>query len=73
MEFQKKIFKGNYFTTTEETGYQSADFEAIARAFHLPYRKVTNPSELEGISYTNNEPQFIEVIVPSNIINKNLS
>lgn len=68
MEFQKKIFKGNYFTTTEETGYQSADFEAIARAFHLPYRKVTNPSELEGISYTNNEPQFIEVIVPSNII-----
>ena len=68
MEFQKKIFKGNYFTTTEETGYQAADFEGLANAFHLPYTRVEDASMIGCIDFTNNKPQFIEVIVPSNVV-----
>jgi acetolactate synthase-1/2/3 large subunit len=67
MEFQKKIFDGNYYTTTEETGYQSADFEAIAKAFHLKYKKVLSADDLEGIDFTSFEPQLVEIIVPSNV------
>ena len=67
MEFQKKIFKGNYFTTTEDTGYQAADFEGIAKAFHLQYTRVEDVAMIEKMNFTSNKPQFIEVIVPSNI------
>lgn len=67
MEFQKKIFKGNYFTTTEQTGYQAADFKGIANAFHLPYTRVEDASQIDSIDFQNTNPQFIEVIVPSNI------
>jgi len=66
MEFQKKIFGGNYIATTESSGYQAADFEGIARAFHLPYQKVRTLSELSGIDFTAQAPRMIEVTVPSN-------
>ena len=66
MEFQKKIFSGNFFTTTEETGYLAADFEGISKAFGLDYHRITNISDLSSISFINENPQLIEVIVPSN-------
>ena len=66
MEFQKKIFTGNYFTTTKESGYLAADFEGIANAFKLDYHRIKDISDLEGISFVNNKPQLIEVDVPSN-------
>lgn len=67
MEFQKKIFSGNYYTTTEETGYKSADFKLLAKAFHLNYKKVTTVENLDGINFVAEEPQLIEVVVPSNV------
>lgn len=66
MEFQKKIFTGNYYLTTEKSGYQSADFEAIARAFHLEYRKICKVEDILQVSFFSETPQFIEVMVPSN-------
>lgn len=67
MEFQKKIFAGNYFTTTEETGYQAADFKALAAGFHLKYTRIESSEEVESMDLTGNVPQIIEVLVPSNI------
>lgn len=67
MEFQKKIFAGNYYMTTEETGYLAADFELIAKAFHLNYRRISKPEDIERVKFVGNEPQLIEVMVPSNI------
>lgn len=67
MEFQKKIFKGNYFTTTEESGYEVADFEAIAKAFGLNYVRVKDKGNLDGVLFKSEEPQLIEVVVPSNV------
>lgn len=66
MEFQKKIFDKRYFTTTEDTGYQAADFEGIAKGFHLPYRRVLAPEDFKGASFSSELPQLIEVIVPGN-------
>lgn len=67
MEFQKKIFAGNYFTTTEETGYQAADIKALAAGFHLKYTLIQSADEIESMNLEGTEPQIIEVLVPSNI------
>ncbi len=66
MEFQKKIFAGNYFTTTQESGYLAADFEGIANAFKLSYCRIKDISDLNSISFVADKPQLIEVDVPSN-------
>ena len=67
MEFQKKIFAGNYFTTTEETGYQAADFKALAAGFHLRYTLIKSSDEVDSMNLERMEPNIIEVQVPSNI------
>ena len=67
MEFQKKIFAGNYFTTTEETGYQAADFKGLAAAFHLKYSLIKTSEEVDSMNLEGAEPAIIEVQVPSNI------
>lgn len=66
MEFQKKIFNGNFFTTTEESGYLAADFEDISNAFKIDYYQVANIDDLKDISLIRSKPQLIEVLVPSN-------
>lgn len=68
MEFQKKIFSGNYYITTEETGYKSADFALLAKAFHINYIRVEKTEDLAGIDFVSQEPQLIEVLVPSNVL-----
>jgi acetolactate synthase-1/2/3 large subunit len=67
MEFQKKIFAGNYFTTTEETGYQAADFKALSAGFHLKYTLINSSEEVDSMNLEGTEPNIIEVQVPSNI------
>ena len=66
MEFQKKVFNKNYFTTTENSGYLAADFKMIAKAFDLAYVRVDKLEDVSNLSYGNNYPQLVEVIVPSN-------
>lgn len=66
MEFQKRIFNRNYIATTEESGYLAADYEGIAKAFHLNYLKITDTKDIPLISYSFAKPQLIEVVVPTN-------
>ena len=66
MEFQKKIFNGNYFTTTETSGYRSANFEKIAFAFDFKYQKISNIDDVKKIKI-GIEPTLIEVVVPANL------
>lgn len=66
MEFQKRIFEKRYFTTTESSGYQAADYEGIAKAFHFSYTRIESLEDVAKISYDDELPQLIEVIVPSN-------
>ena len=66
MEFQKRIFSKNYYATTESTGYQAADFEGIAGAFQLPYRRILAVDDFSCVDFTAQAPQLIEVMVPSN-------
>ena len=67
MEFQKKYFSGNYYTTTKETGYLAADFEGIAKAFKLDYYRIECDDDCKDISFISDKPQLIEVVVPSNV------
>lgn len=66
MEFQKKVFDKNYFTTTESSGYLAANYEGIAKAFDFAYQRVTCLEDISKINYNNDYPQLIEVTVPSN-------
>lgn len=67
MEFQKKVFGGNYFGTTEETGYLSADFEALAAAFKLSYKRLKSIADIKSLSIDFTGPGLIEVPVPTDI------
>lgn len=66
MEFQKRIFSKHYFITTENTGYQAADFEGIAKGFHLPYQRILAPDDFADVDFSTKLPQLIEVVIPSN-------
>jgi len=66
MEFQKRIFNKRYAATTEQTGYQAADFESIAKGFHLPYQKICALEDMSFIDFTGPMPRLIEVVVPGN-------
>ena len=66
MEFQKKIFNGNYYITTEETGYKSSDFEGLAKAFHIEYEKIET-SNFSNNDLLTSKPKLIEVVIPSNV------
>lgn len=68
MDFQKRVFNGNYFGTTEGTGYLSGDFEAIAAAFHLAYQKVAAIGDMEKLKFNFSRPGLIEVDVPTNVM-----
>lgn len=67
MEFQKNIFHGNYFGTTEETGYLAADFKLLAAAFCLTYTRVENIDDLGKLEIDPAKPNLIEVLVPDNV------
>lgn len=64
-EFQKKIFDGNYFGTTEETGYQAADFKALAAAFQLNYTRIEDAADIKAMELDCTKPGLIEVVIPT--------
>lgn len=64
-DFQKKIFSGNYFGTTEETGYLAADFQALAAAFHLAYARVETSADIDALHFDLTSPGLIEIVVPT--------
>ena len=67
MEFQKKVFNKNYFGTTPTSGYLSGNYELIANAFGLKYRRINDEKDFTRISLNNLEPTLIEVVVPENM------
>lgn len=66
MEFQKKVFPGHYFTTTEDSGYLAADYEGIAKAFGMTYIKKDHTDADWNLHYISDVPQLIEIVIPSN-------
>ena len=66
MEFQKKVFPGNYYITTEDSGYMAADYGGVAKAFGFRYTKRYYSDKDWNLDFTMDEPQLIEIIVPSN-------
>lgn len=66
MEFQKRTFNRRYVATTEGSGYQAADFKALAEAFHFDYICIENLSEISGITYGHTRPRLIEVPIQGN-------
>ncbi len=63
MEFQRKIFDGNFMGTTEDTGYKSADYEGIARAFHMEYQMVSGEDDMRKIQFAKEKPKMVEIVV----------
>lgn len=66
MEFQKKVFPGAYFMTTEDSGYLAANYEKIAEAFSMKYYRIDKLDQISEFEFDFSCPQFIEVVIPSN-------
>lgn len=63
-DFQAKAFKSTFIGTVKE--FQTVDYEAIAKAYGLPYKRVTRESELnDSVEFVNSvESGFIEFVLP---------
>lgn len=61
--FQERNFNKNYINTTLESGYMAVDLQKLAKAFDIPYTKVSAESELGKVNLCSNRPEFIELVV----------
>lgn len=61
--FQEANFDGNYQQTTEKSGYLSANYEKIARAYGLKYTKIETITDVEVFHFDSGKPQIVEIII----------
>jgi acetolactate synthase-1/2/3 large subunit len=58
-------YGGEYYLTTEGSGYSVADFKKIAEAYNIAYECIKTEDDLnEMTSLSNKKPHIIELIVP---------
>lgn len=61
--FQEMYFEGNYTQTTEEHGYTTPNFEKIALAYGLEYKKVILECDIQQGMCKGERPKLIEVVL----------
>lgn len=61
--FQEMYFKDNYFQTTPEGGFSSPNFQKLAEAYEIEYRKIHEISEIKKLSnlLVDERPALIEI------------
>ena len=61
---QEKLFNGKNFVSVK--GYEAPNFEPIARAYDIPYLKISAVEDYEKVKdfISNEHPTFIEVCLP---------
>lgn len=66
---QEKLFKGKTFVSVD--GYSLPNFESVAKAYGIKYLKITRISEDQKLEnhLRSNEPCFIEVVLPTKMVN----
>lgn len=59
--FQEMYFQKNYFQTTFNSGYTNPNFEAISKAYNIPYTYINSVDSINGKLFKKLGPQFIEI------------
>ena len=59
--FQEKNFNKNYYLTTADSGYMVPDFEKLAYAYNLKYKKISPNDKFENKDIYFSEPYIIDV------------
>ena len=49
---------------TRKADFSSPDFELLANAYHLKYRRIEKPEDFEKISIWEEGPEMLEIRVP---------
>lgn len=63
---QRNYFQGRYVGTGPEAGLWMPDLEELARAYHLPFKRISDASELENAlaeAVNQPRPMIVEVIL----------
>ncbi len=58
-QFQENNFQARYFMTTAHTGYTVPNFEKVAQAYGLNYKRINNSREITSVPLDN--PNIIEL------------
>lgn len=59
--FQEMYFDDNYYQTLPTGGYTVPDFEAIAKAYKIPYRVIESEKDIDDDIFGIAGPEFVEV------------
>lgn len=57
-------YLGRFSQTTEDSGYQAANFEKIAAAFDFKYTRILDEEDLDLIDTASPLPELIEIVLP---------
>ncbi|MBQ4558867.1 MAG: thiamine pyrophosphate-binding protein [Tyzzerella sp.] len=61
--FQEMYFQDNYTQTVADGGYTVPDFEKLAHAYGIDYKKIRDVSDIKAEIFEGNEPAIIEVMI----------
>lgn len=62
--FQEMYFDSRFVQTMASGGYSTPNFEKIAAAFDIPYRRIDNVAEIDSSLFCDNSTEFIEFVLP---------
>ncbi len=67
-QFQEMYFASRYAQTKHGTGYWAPDFQSIASAYTIPYKKISTPAQVDKLKLllNNSDPVFVEIALPDN-------
>lgn len=66
--FQEANFNKNYAQTIQGCGYSAPDFEKLAKAYDLPYTRITQEEDLVGLQLDTMNAELIEIAIPQNTL-----
>lgn len=63
--FQEMYFDSRFVQTMESGGYSTPNFEKIAAAFGIPYKRIDDVSQIDGSMFCDDSTEFIEFVLPN--------
>lgn len=66
--FQEANFNKNYAQTIQGCGYSAPDFEKLAKAYDLPYTRITQEEDLVGLQLDTMKAELIEIAIPQHTL-----
>lgn len=64
--FQEMYFEGNYTQTVDGNGYESPDFQKIAQAYGIKYKRIEASKDIARAEFEVTEPMMIEIVFNEN-------